>query len=83
MASRPRPAPTPAPLPSLLTVDEVAILTRRNRVTITRAIHAGELRASTGGRYLIPLTAVADWLGLEVDDLRSRCSALNAVAVAS
>lgn len=83
MSGRPQEVGLPAYLDPLLTVAQAAELTQYSDQTIARAIKDGELRATVGHRFpRIPLSALADWLGLEVDDLRSRCSALNVVAVA-
>ena len=72
------PIRVPNPLPPLLLVEEVAAVARVTPASVTRAIRAGELRASKAGMpYRVPLVAICDWLGLELDDLRSRCTALS------
>jgi excisionase family DNA binding protein len=60
----------------LLTTEQVAEITQKSTDAVRWAIRRGHLAASKPktGPYLISRAAVADWLGLQVEDIRSRCS---------
>ena len=63
----------------LLTVFDVAELTHRQPTAIRKAIRAKKLKASDpkAGPYLVTRQAVADWLGLKLEDVRSVYSSEN------
>lgn len=62
--------------PWLLTVAEVAVITRKSQEAVRWAIRQGRLSASKpeAGSMVITRQAVANWLGLDLEDIRSRCS---------
>lgn len=63
--------------PWLLTVAEIALISRKGEQSVRWAIRQGQLTASKPterGQYLASRAAVAAWLGLPVEDIRSRCS---------
>lgn len=67
---------TTTELPWLLSVFDVAELTHKQPTTVRKAIRDGRLAASDpkAGAYVITRGAVAAWLGLDVEDIRNRCS---------
>lgn len=60
----------------LLNVAQVADITTYKTTTVRAAIRDGKLAAGGDRRrgYVITRAAVAAWLGLPVEDIRSRCS---------
>jgi len=65
--------------PWLLTVAEVAEISRQTDKGIRLAIREGRLVASRQAperrrAYLVTRQALADWLGIPLEDVRSRCS---------
>lgn len=63
-------------MPWLLTVAQVSEITHRTEAAIRFAIRRGKLRASDpkAGLTVVSRAAVADWLGLDVEDIRISCS---------